>query len=169
MRNQGDDLAGYLPRIGAALLDGIVLAGLITLVLVVTGGRPEESRELIVAGAVVVSLLYAPPLLMRRGERNGQTLGKQALGIRVVRADAAPMNASSALVREFVGKGLLGLVPFFSIVDYLLPFADVRRQAIHDKIATTFVVRADAVPDLPEEEAPTERHGLSEDPFGADR
>ncbi|MBA2350016.1 MAG: RDD family protein [Solirubrobacterales bacterium] len=164
---RGDDLAGYLPRIGAALLDGLVLVGLVVIVLTVTGGRPEESRELIVAGAVLVSLLYAPPLLARKGEHNGQTLGKQAVGIRVVRADAAPMSASSALLREFVGKGLLGLVPFFSIVDYLLPFADARRQAIHDKIASTFVVRADAVPDLPEEE--TETVGLSEDPFGADR
>lgn len=167
---RGDDLAGFLPRIGAALLDALVLVGLIAAVLSVTGTKPEEARELVVAGVLLISLLYATPLISRKGEHNGQTLGKQALAIRVVRADARPMTAGPALLREFVGKGLLGLIPFFSIVDYLMPFADVRRQSIHDKIATTYVVRADAVPDLPDEgEEPEERLGLSEDPFGEGR
>ncbi len=165
---RGDDLAGFLPRIGAALLDLSVLVVLLTIVVSITGRNPRESQNLVIVATVLFPLLYAAPLLVRGGQRNGQTLGKQALGIRVVREDARPMGASSALAREFVGKGLLGLVPFFAIVDYLFPFADGRRQAIHDKIGTTFVVRADAVPDLPEEDQATD-FSLSEDPFGADR
>lgn len=58
------------------------------------------------------------------------------------------MTASPAVLREFVGKWVLGLIPFYTIVDYLLPLGDPRREAIHDKLASTFVVRADAVPDL---------------------
>ncbi len=166
----GGDLAGFLPRIGAALLDLSVLVLLITIVVAITGRDPRASQDLVVVATAFFPLLYAFPLLIRSDRRNGQTLGKQVLGIRVVREDAQPMGPGSALVREFVGKGLLGLVPFFAIVDYLFPFADTRRQAIHDKIATTFVVRADAVPDLPEEQAsePVD-YSLSEDPFGADR
>ena len=33
---------------------------------------------------VVLSLLYAPVLMARDGDHNGQTLGKQIVGIRVV-------------------------------------------------------------------------------------
>lgn len=165
---RGDHLAGFLPRIGAALLDLSVLVVLITIVVSVTGRDPRDSQDLVIVATAFFPLLYAVPLLIRGGRHNGQTLGKQALGIRVVREDADPIGPGSALIREFVGKGLLGLIPFFAIVDYLFPFADARRQAIHDKIGTTFVVRADAVPDLPEEE-PEADLGLSEDPFGADR
>ena len=41
---------------------------------------------------VVVSLLYAPMLMMRDGARNGQTLGKQFVGIRVVRDNGQPYD-----------------------------------------------------------------------------
>lgn len=168
MPARGADLASYASRVGAAVLDGLLLALVIVVVLKVTGRPVDESRGLIVVGIIVSSLVYAPPLLRRRGAHNGQTLGKQAMRIRAVRADAQPMDWGTALLREFVGKGALGLVPFFSIVDYLFPLADVRRQAIHDKIASTFVVRADAVPDL-EPAADAEPDGLSDDPFGEDR
>jgi uncharacterized RDD family membrane protein YckC len=172
MQSRGGDLASYASRVGAALLDGLVLALVVAAVLEITGKPVSESRGLIVIATIVSSLIYAPPLLRRRGPHNGQTLGKQALKIRAVRADAQPMGWGTALLREFVGKGALGLVPFFSIVDYLFPLADLRRQAIHDKIASTFVVRADAVPDLepaPDAAPEESRHGLSEDPFGGGR
>lgn len=172
MQAHGGDLASYASRVGAALLDGFVLALVVVAILEITGKPVDESRGLIVIGTVLSTLLYATPLLRRRGTHNGQTLGKQALKIRAVRADAQPMDWGTALLREFVGKGALGLVPFFSIVDYLFPLADTRRQAIHDKLASTFVVRADAVPDLeptPSEALDEPPYGLSEDPFGEAR
>ncbi len=145
------DLAGYWQRVGATLLDGLVVgapAFVAAVVATTSGARPETIRYVIVAVALLGTLIYAPVLLCRSGSRNGQTLGKQALSIRAVRQDAAPIGAFTALTREFVGKGLLGLLPFFTIVDYLFPLGDARRQAIHDKLASTFVVHADAVPDL---------------------
>ena len=155
------DLASYGSRVGATLLDGLVIAAVAFVVLLLVGSatEPDAIDSSVVLGIVLLnSLIYAPLLLCRSGAHNGQTLGKQALSIRAVRQDAEAITAPTALMREFVGKGLLGLIPLFTIVDFLFPLADDRRQAIHDKLAKTFVVRADAVPDLGRE---------IEDPFGA--
>lgn len=158
MNEAGGDLAGYGSRVGATLLDGLLVGVVAFLAVVVAGVTRGDVNYVVIALALLSSLVYAPVLMCRSGSHNGQTLGKQALAIRVVRQDAQPITASTALVREFVGKGVLGLVPFFTIVDYLFPLGDPRRQAIHDKLASTFVVGADAVPDLARADA---------DPFGA--
>ena len=52
----------------------------------------------------VVAFLYAPILMSRT---NGQTLGRMALGIRVIRADGGPMTFWFALLREVLIKTLL--------------------------------------------------------------
>lgn len=154
------DLAGYGSRVGATLLDSLVIFTIAVILLAVAGGEREELQLYAVAGSLAASFVYAPLLLCRSGARNGQTLGKQAVGIRVVREDAAPIEAGTALLREAVGKGVLGVVPLFTLVDFLFPLGDARRQAIHDKMATTFVVRADAVPDLDAPPAPPETGGF---------
>lgn len=144
------DLASYGSRVGATLIDGLLVAAIVVVAGVIAGAAgagASATSWLIIGGALLSSLLYAPILMCRSGAHNGQTLGKQALSIRAVRHDAQPITASTALLREFVGKGLLGLIPFFTLVDYLFPLGDARRQAIHDKLADTFVVRGDAVPD----------------------
>lgn len=162
MVSAGPDLAAYPRRAAATLLDGVVVGVILTFVVLVAGAAGAtdlDARDVVVVGALFQTLVYAPVLLCRRGPRNGQTLGKQWLSIRVVRQDAEPVRASSALLREFISKGVLGIVPFFTFVDFLFPLGDPRRQAIHDKIASTFVVRGDAVPD----------HGAAaEDPFATD-
>ncbi len=162
---RGGDLAGIGARIGAALIDLIPVFVVTLVVSEAAAVSREDLSYVVVAAAILTSLLYAPVLLARSGAHNGQTLGKQALGIRVVRTDAEALTASTALLRELVGRGLLGLVPFYSVVDVLFPLADARRQALHDKLASTFVVRADAVPDLGPDAADAER-STAADAFG---
>ena len=78
--------------------------------------------------------------------RWGQTLGKMALGIRVVRsADADRVSypralgrASSLWVFWIFGSLLLGL-PL--LLAYLWPLWNSRNQTLHDKIASTIVVK----------------------------
>jgi len=55
---------------------------------------------------LVVAFLYAPLLMARAGERNGQTWGKQALAIRVVRDNGQAMSFGWAALREIAVKGL---------------------------------------------------------------
>jgi uncharacterized RDD family membrane protein YckC len=95
-------------------------------------------------------LLYAPLLLRREGGHNGQTWGKQALSIRVVRDSGAPVDLGTAILREVVAKlvilSALRFVPivggFASLVWYLWPLWDSSNRAPHDMIAHTHVVKA---------------------------
>jgi len=93
---------------------------------------------------LLLGLGYPALLLSRGGERNGQTWGKQALGIRVVRNDGRPLTVGVAVLREGVGKQLLTIVTFYAyaLVDYLWPLGDRENQALHDKLASTHVVVA---------------------------
>jgi uncharacterized RDD family membrane protein YckC len=105
---------------------------------------------LILGGIVWAYFVYYPLFMARAGERNGQSLGKQIAGIRVIRDGGETMNYGWALLRQFVVIGLLfGLLGsfFFSLpllLDYLWPLWDESNRALHDMIVSTHVVRADA-------------------------
>ena len=73
---------------------------------------------------------------------NGQTIGKKALKVRIVKADTG-LNGGfvpNVLLRAIV-NGFFGTVPFYSLVDVLLIFRDDRR-CIHDLVTGTRVVQA---------------------------
>ena len=82
--------------------------------------------------------------------RNGQTPGKQLVGIRVIRADGTPSDWGWTFLRELVIKWLLFSILlselFVWLVDYLWAFWDKDRQALHDKIMKTYVVEGQAPP-----------------------
>ncbi|MDH3206613.1 MAG: RDD family protein, partial [Gemmatimonadota bacterium] len=68
---------------------------------------------------------------------NGQTLGKRLLGLRVVRLDGLPINWWVAFERAggYAAGFATGLLGFAQI------FWDANRQAIHDRIVGTVVIR----------------------------
>ena len=78
--------------------------------------------------------------------RNGQTPGKQMVGIRVIRANGELSGWGYTFVREFIlewlAVGFLSGVTggIFYAVNYLWPLWDKDRQALHDKMAETLVV-----------------------------
>jgi uncharacterized RDD family membrane protein YckC len=136
-------LAGWWSRVGAALIDGIILV--IPFIIVAIVGAVVGSNGLIFFGYALfflAALVYAPYLMAREGSDNGQTFGKSAVGIRVVREDGQPMDFSKGVVRDFVGKSILGIIPFYSLVDALLPLFGDGNQALHDKLGSTTVRRA---------------------------
>ena len=69
-----------------------------------------------------------------------QTPGKMALGISVRRADApGPLSIGTSLLRRLVP--LAGqFISILTLIDYLWPLWDDKRQALHDKVASTQVV-----------------------------
>ena len=86
--------------------------------------------------------------MKRPGERNGQTLGKQWVGIRVVRDEGQPFDLGAGLLRQLVVIQLLfgvvgsafGGIPW--IVDMLWPLWEDENRALHDLIVKTHVVKA---------------------------
>ena len=95
--------------------------------------------------AWLLAALFLPMACMfRGGQRRGQTFGKQALAIRVVDLRGMPVEGGTIVLREVVGKWLPGLITsgFYTLADDLWPLWDPRNQALHDKIASTLVVRA---------------------------
>jgi len=91
------------------------------------------------AGAAVALAYYLP--LMLRWE--GGTVGKRALGIRVVRADGAPLRARQVLVRQVAIQFLVcGFVLPANLLNYLWPPADRQNRALHDLVVDTRVVRS---------------------------
>jgi uncharacterized RDD family membrane protein YckC len=145
------ELASWGVRAAAYLIDALVFVAIgVVIALGVTiaeGGDTAEARRLAqtlaLAVGVPLGLAYAPLLLMRSGERNGQTLGKQAMGIRVVRENGQPVTLSNGIMREVIGRQLLVAFTYglYAVVDYLWPLWDKPRQCLHDKVAQTRVVR----------------------------
>ena len=112
-------LAGWWSRVGAALIDGVIVGvgGLLLLIAITApfslgffAGEDAGWVSVIVGLFLaiicvsIMALLYAPALMART---NGKTLGRMAVGIRVVRANGEPMTFGFAMLREVAVKTLL--------------------------------------------------------------
>jgi uncharacterized RDD family membrane protein YckC len=151
----GQPLASWGTRLGAYLIDGLILlVPAIILTIIVVAIAAGSDTGAVVTGifgflAYLVALfLYAPVLMAREGVNNGQTWGKQALGIRVVRDNGQPMSFGWAALREIAVKGLavtiassiIPIIPWF--LNFFWPLWDDENRALHDMICSTHVVRA---------------------------
>jgi uncharacterized RDD family membrane protein YckC len=122
--------AGWWPRALAYTIDWLALLTVIGL------AAPDSDAGEVIAFLVLPYAYFAILHALWRG----QTLGKAVLGIAVRRDDGGLIGLSSALVRSLV-QGLLWITIIGGIVDSLAPLADTRRRSLHDRAATTVVVR----------------------------
>ena len=135
----GRPLAGWGQRFGAYLIDEVFIRIIAFLAVFALGLRHN------VGGRVVWLAMAAAYYAVLNGSEMGQTFGKRAFGIQVRDAtgDGGSIGPGRAGLR-FVTVGLFRLVPFFglfTLLDGLWPLWDPRRQALHDKIAGSVVVR----------------------------
>jgi uncharacterized RDD family membrane protein YckC len=152
-------LAGWWSRVGATLIDGVIIGIGALLILALFGSvfsvgffaSEETGIVSLVVGLMlaavaiaIVALLYAPLMMSRT---NGKTLGRMAVGIRVVRANGEPITFGFAMLREVVVKALLfgfassitaGLA---SLADVLWPLWDDENRALHDFLVDTRTVK----------------------------
>ena len=139
-----------LRRLGALLIDVVTsVASFVSLFiasafmagLVGTSDDFDDAFLLpatLIAGLLVMLLL--PVVLMcRGGAANGQSLGKQALGLRVVREDGRPVGFGTALLREVGGKVLLPLTILWLVIDVAFLLGG---RSLHDRLASTLVAPA---------------------------
>ncbi|MBM7841657.1 RDD family protein [Herpetosiphon giganteus] len=169
--------AGWGARLGAYILDVLVLLIPSVLVSVITGGgvaasfnltgnRTASSVAMLIIGTLLNLVITYGYFIYFHGT-TGQTIGKKVLNIRVIRRNNQAMDfvaAAKRLAITFASSAvslLLGIVTFgdslttfgiFSLInlafsiavllDYLWPLWDPQKQALHDKVADTLVVRA---------------------------
>jgi uncharacterized RDD family membrane protein YckC len=158
----GDELtlASRLARLGAAILDSIIVGALVYSPLVFTGAmgaamadvvrtnNPMAFWGLFLSGAGAVSLLLFigwAVITFRLVAANGQTIAKKLVGIKVVRSDGSRATVARIFWLRNVVNTLITLIPLiggiYAIVDSLFIFTE-RKQCLHDKIADTIVVDA---------------------------
>jgi uncharacterized RDD family membrane protein YckC len=140
-------------RMGAALVDVLVgsavfAASLIaaSVLFVIGGAAPITAGVLLIVAGAAGAILLAPLLMSRAGERNGQSLGKQTVELRVVRDDGRPVGFGLAVLREVVFKFVFGVVVtggLFLIVDALWPLFERNGLAVHDLATQSRVVEAE--------------------------
>ena len=135
---------GVGPRAVAFLLDWLLFAFMIAVVWVASGGvdsaveeklitNPNTELELVITAA---ALVYFGGL-----ERAwGTTVGKRALGLRVVMVNGTPATGRAVLIRT-LGR-LLDCFLLSPVVAAIFVWASPRNQRIGDRWAGTVVVRS---------------------------
>jgi uncharacterized RDD family membrane protein YckC/DNA-directed RNA polymerase subunit RPC12/RpoP len=144
---KGGPLASRLARLGAAILDTIImglgaLPGFFILFQTKADLKFAGTGLYVMVAGVGVILIIQMVLLSTRG----QTLGKMAAGVRIVRySDGGDVGFVTAVLLRWIVPGLIGAIPvvggLFGLLDVLFIFGEERR-CIHDYIAGTKVVPA---------------------------
>jgi len=122
------EYAGFWVRLGAGVTDLLIL-GFIVVIIAYFFPAPV----IWVTSGLVISLAYWLGFWVWRG----QTPGKMALGIKVIRTDSSPVKWQCALCR-FLGY-IVSVVTLF--IGFIWVAFDSHKQGIHDKIADTYVVK----------------------------
>jgi uncharacterized RDD family membrane protein YckC len=136
--------AGFWIRVVATILDSFLLSivqFILTLVIslligfmgIAVGDDPAINMVIWLFG-MTISLGYA---VFFTGYC-GQTPGKMAVRIKVIRTDGTPMNYGRAAKREILGKFVSSVLLG---IGYLMVAFDSHKQGLHDKIADTYVIK----------------------------
>jgi len=150
--DSGATPAGRGTRLVGVILDSIIFTAMVYIPMVI--GMRFNGPLLLANGHFNPMALYgAGSLLGLIGliawcwltilfvARNGQSIAKKMLGIKVVRGDGSPASLGRIFWLRNVVNTVLAFVPFYGLVDALLIFGDAR-QCVHDKIADTIVIKA---------------------------
>ena len=132
--------AGGGIRFVAAIIDGlIVMIVNVILGLIIGVALGKNGAMLGNLLSIVISIGY---FVFYQASR-GQTLGKKAMGIRVVDLAGNKPTAMTFFLREIIGKFVSSIILF---IGYLMILWDGKKQGLHDKIAGTVVVRVGTLP-----------------------
>lgn len=138
--------AGFWIRLVAFLIDSVLITAVQVALgfalgwsAALIGGLPVEERELTIAvvtwlaGSILGMLYY----VLFTGYC-GQTPGKMAVRVKVIRTDGSAITYGRAFLRETLGKFLSGIILG---AGYLMIAFDPQKQGLHDKIADSYVIK----------------------------
>jgi uncharacterized RDD family membrane protein YckC len=143
----GLPLAGRGTRLGAQIIDTLIMLPIVGLLMFVFGWFSETRLEAVSlleqlgVSAISIGIWLAINFQLLT---NGQTIGKKAVGIKIVRSNGDATTAGHIIIRRFLPLWLLVHVPYLgnllALVDALLIFRQ-SRKCLHDDIADTIVVQ----------------------------
>lgn len=134
--------AGFWMRVVAALLDGILvflLQLVFGLLLAMAGFAASTAGGQEIGGLVTLfgyALSFAYYIVFTG--HCGQTPGKMALRIKVIRRDGSEIGYGRAAFREVPGKFVSAILLG---IGYLMVAFDEQKQGLHDRIADTYVIK----------------------------
>ena len=132
--------APFSLRCGAVLIDYIIVATIVVLATLIArlfgGGARTAGGTAETVGWVVAICVTVANFVFLAGLR-GQTLGKWATGLRVVRLDGLPLTFPSSLLRHVIGYPVSILTLG---IGFLMAVFSADGRALHDIIAGTVVV-----------------------------
>ena len=140
----GAPLASWGRRAGGWFVDLFVyLAALVATFVFAVAGESSDTGVDAIAGLLTLIVWFLGPTIyawLMVGAW-GQTLGKMAVGIKVVQSDDAGRVSYVRALGRAASTWLLSLLVFPLLLAYLWPLWDRRNQTLYDKMAGTIVVR----------------------------
>jgi len=129
----------FILWLGLILIGGVVFG----LVFLLGGSQVADNEPAIWIAIIVIGLAYFAAAwlyeaLLTSGP-HGATFGKQAVGVRIVRADGAPMSFGRATGRHFLKVAVTPMVPL--AIGYILAAFTQGKRALHDFMADTLVIK----------------------------
>jgi uncharacterized RDD family membrane protein YckC len=155
LTGEAEELASRLSRLMASVVDALVMmvfAGPLYIILIGRYGVSliETSDAFRIGWIGIPNLIYFLGINSYFWATRGQSIGKMALGIRIVRIDGARATWGRIVGLRIMPMQLIGWIPLIggliSLVDVLFIFRSNRR-CIHDEIARTKVVRCRREPE----------------------
>ena len=127
------EIASAGQRLGAFLVDFVIsiVVGIAGFVIGSAMGLGEQTMN------TVFGIVYWIIVLIMVASR-GQSPGKIAIGIKIVKTDGTPIGFGTTLLREVIGKIVSAII---LLLGYIWVLFDGQRQGWHDKIASTYVVK----------------------------
>lgn len=129
---------GPVPRAVAWAIDLAVRLGALLVIGTALGLMGGLGRGLYL---VLLFLLYWAYPIVLEAVWNGQTVGKRAMGLRVVSADGAPLGWLAAITRNLLRT--VDMLPFGYAVGLVTSLADPHGRRLGDMVARTLVVHVE--------------------------
>ena len=124
---------GFWRRLGASLLDGLIIGLPLALISYLITGDTE--------GNIVTNLISTLYSLLVPVFWYGYTVGKRIVGVRIARVDGERVGVGTMLLRVLVGMMLIYGITFgiAALVSLVMVCVRKDKRAIHDLVAGTYV------------------------------
>ena len=141
------EIAGRGARLGASIIDGIIIAALVIPVWVWGLGKSIAEPMPLVDTVLYLALAYGAYFVINATllARSGQSVGKRLLNIRIVRSDGSRAGLLRLFGLRYAINNATLVTPvagwIYALVDSLAIFGRNRR-CVHDYLADTIVIKA---------------------------